>query len=112
MMVQQPYTAYNNNNYKYIYVVFVNRPYSKVNKSTKAKVAAIFSLPVKYNYTFFCVFATMKKCELVFEASSHFDCCNNTESIPRRVVLCVACLTLGLAGCWFESVSACAMSKA
>jgi hypothetical protein len=23
----------------------------------------------------------MKKCELVCEASSHFDCCNNTKSI-------------------------------
>jgi hypothetical protein len=30
--------------------------------------------------------------------------------IPSRVALCIACLTLGLPGCWFES--ACAVSMA
>jgi hypothetical protein len=57
-----------------------NRRYSKVNKSIRAEVAVIFSLPVYCNYTF-CVVATMKKCELVCEANSLFDCCNNTERI-------------------------------
>jgi hypothetical protein len=45
-------------------------------------MAVIFSLPGYCNYTF-CVVATatMKKYELACEASSLFDCCNNTESI-------------------------------
>jgi hypothetical protein len=44
-----------------------NRPYSKVNKSTRAKVEVIF-IYFWFIVITLCVVATIKKCELVFEA--------------------------------------------
>jgi hypothetical protein len=52
-----------------IYKRFCNRPYSKVNKSTRAKVAAIFSLPFYCN-CIFCVVATIRKYRLICKVSS------------------------------------------
>jgi hypothetical protein len=61
----------------------VNRPYSKVNKSTRAKVAFIFAHSRFSVIIFFCVVATNS--ELAFERNSNFDCCNSTESNYTKI---------------------------
>jgi hypothetical protein len=34
------------------------------------------------------------------------------KRIPSRVALCIACVTLELSRCWFESASACVVNVA
>jgi hypothetical protein len=40
---------------------------------------AVILAHFRFSVIAFCVVATIKKCELVFEANSPLDCCNNTE---------------------------------
>jgi hypothetical protein len=56
----------------------MTRPYLNVDKLTRAKVAVIFAY-FQFSVIAFCAVATIKNCELVFEATSLFDCCNNPE---------------------------------
>jgi hypothetical protein len=60
-----------------LFCVFL-RPYSKINKSTRAKMAVIF-VYFRFSVIAFCVDVTIKMCELIFKETSLFDCCNNTE---------------------------------